>query len=242
MPRPLRQIQTNVIYHVLNRSNRRMMIFNKPADFRAFVETVNQALDRFDVDLLAWCLMGNHWHLVLRPRRAGQLQAFMQWISITHVRRHLARRGRSSGHLYRGRYKHFPVQADAHLHTLLRYVEANALRAGLVRWAENWRWSSLYQRLHRRTAPKLSDWPVDRPRDWTRLVNQALPEAELIRVRRSIERDRPLGSDSWMKKIAARLGLGQKLKPIGRPRKPMEKLSARQKRRREKEKSGQNGA
>src|SRR5262245_58625379 len=148
MPRPLRHIETGLIYHVLNRGNGRMTIFRKSGDFEAFVRILAEVLPRFDVDLLAWCLMGIHWHLGVRPR-AGQLQALLQWVGTTHVRRHHQHYGRASGHLYQGRYKHFVVQADEHLLTLLRYVEANPLRARLVKRAQDWPWSSLHQRLNR---------------------------------------------------------------------------------------------
>jgi putative transposase len=157
------------------------------------------------------------------------------------VRRHHEHHGRASGHLYQGRYKHFPVEADEHLLMLLRYVEANALRAGLVERAQDWRWSSLHQRVRGRSVPPLSDWPVDRPAGWTRLVNAAMDESQLKQVRQSIERDRPLGSARWANRIAAKLGLEQTLRARGRPRKPLEKLSARQRRRRTKAENGQKG-
>jgi putative transposase len=234
MPRPHRHIEPGLIYHVLNRGNGRMTIFRKDGDFESFVKILADGLKRYDVELLAWCLMGNHWHLVLRPRRTGQLQALMQWVGTTHVRRHHEHYGRISGHLYQGRYKHFPVQSDDYLLTLLRYVEANALRAGLVKRAQDWHWSSLYQRLRGKNLPTLSDWPVDRPADWTRLVNQAIEQSTLKQVRESIERNRPLGSPTWARKTAAKLGLQHTLHARGRPRKPLEKLSTRQRRRREK--------
>ena len=144
MPRPLRIIEANQIYHVLNRGNRRMTIFRKPQDYQAFLDCITEAMGRFRVDLLAWCIMPNHWHLVLRPRGDDQLQRFMSWLTVTHVRRHHERHGGGSGHLYQGRYKHFCVQQDDYFLTLCRYVEANPLRARLVERAERWPWSSLH--------------------------------------------------------------------------------------------------
>ena len=88
--------------------------------------------------------MPNHWHLVLRPMEVTALAGFMGWVGVTHVRRHhehYHRRG--GGHLYQGRFKSFPTKNDEHFLTLCRYVEANALRAGLVEKAQDWRWSSL---------------------------------------------------------------------------------------------------
>jgi putative transposase len=185
---------------------------------------------------------------VLRPRTADALQRLMQWVTLTHVRRHHGHHGAagggggsgSSGHLYQGRYKHFPVEADDYFLTLCRYVEANALRAGLVTRAEAWQWSSLHQRRHRRSArlpspsssPKLCDWPVDRPANWLRLVNEAVPQRQLELVRQCVTRDRPLGSAAWVKRTARRLGIEQALRPRGRPRRPTYTLSPRQRRRR----------
>jgi putative transposase len=176
--------------------------------------------------------MPNHWHLVLRPWTERALIDFMRWLSITHVRRHHGHYRGRSGHLYQGRYKSFPVQDDEYFLVLCWYVEANALRAGLVKRAELWRWSSLWQRLHDAEEPRLSDWPVDRPKDWLAIVNEAMEDDQVRQVHASIERDRPLGSQRWVERMAQRLGLGQSLRPRGRPRKPLDQLSPRQRQRR----------
>jgi putative transposase len=127
---------------------------------------------------------------------------------------------------------------------LCRYVEANALRAGLVRRAQDWPWSSLHQRTSSRDAknakvrqevPLSDDWPVDRPAKWLALVNDLMPQKQIERVRQSIARDRPLGSDAWVVRMAKRSGLQQTLRERGRPRKPFAQLSARQRRRRERD-------
>jgi len=235
MPRLPRIIKANVIYHVLNRGNGKKTIFRKPEDFAAFVKVLSEGLSRYRVDLLCWCLMSNHWHLVLRPRTDAALSEFMRWVSVTHVRRHHVHYGQASGHLYRGRFRSFPVANDSHFLTLCRYLEANPLRAGMVKRAEDWRWSSLHQRTHRTGDLPLATWPLNRPGNWKQLVNEALAEKDLKQVRQSLERDRPLGSDKWMTSIAKRLGLEPKLRERGRPRKVLEDLSLRQKQRRKKE-------
>jgi REP-associated tyrosine transposase len=88
MARPLRHIVPDLICRVLNRGNRRRPIFRKPQDDLAFIECLAQASERYRVELLARCLMPNPWHLVLRPRGERQLQEFMRWLTVTHVRRH----------------------------------------------------------------------------------------------------------------------------------------------------------
>ncbi len=220
MPRTARAAVGGVVYHVLNRGNGRRRIFHAPGDYDAFVRVLVEGLAHAAVELLAFCLMSNHWHLVVRPRGDGDLAAYLAWVTNTHVKRYRARHRGTSGHLYQGRYKSFPVEADAHLLTLLRYVEANPRRARLAARAEAWRWSSLGCGDDVRAA-LLSEWPVERPRDWVRIVNRALGEPQARAIRTSIERDRPLGSEAWVKRTAARMGLTHTLRPRGRPRKPV---------------------
>lgn len=224
MPRPLRSIETGLIYHVLNRGNGRMRLFHKDEDFVAFERVLAEGLERYPVDLLTYCLMGNHWHLVLRPRKDEALAGLMRWVGVTHVRRHHEHyHSRGGGHLYQGRFKSFPVQDDAYFLTLCRYVEANALRAGLVKRAEDWPWSGLYGRRHRGKPFVLAEWPVDRPRHWTTMVNDAVAEEELERLRTSVNRGRPLGQEEWVRRTAKRLGLSSSLRNPGRPRKKAKK-------------------
>src|SRR5205085_2239026 len=130
-------------------------------------------------------------------------------------------------HLYQGRYKSFPVEEDDHFYTMCRYVERNALRAGLVRKAEAWRWGSLWRSLHEapEDAPPLSPWPVPRPRDWLALVNQAQTAAEVEALRRSVRRGQPFGDAGWTQRTARELGLASTLRPRGRPRKEVRKGS-----------------
>ncbi len=198
-----------------------MRLFHKDEDFSAFERVLGEGLDRYPVDLLTYCLMGNHWHLVLRPRTNEALGRLMGWVGVTHVRRHHEHyRIRGGGHLYQGRFKSFPVQDDAHFLTVCRYVEANALRAGLVNRAEEWMWGGLYARRKRASKPfKLSGWPVKRPRGWEAAVNGPIEDKELERLRTSVNRGRPCGEEGWVRSTAERLGLSFTLRGPGRPRK-----------------------
>jgi putative transposase len=222
MPRTARAIRAGLIYHVLNRGNGRMMLFHKEADFAAFERVLAEGLERYPVELLSYCLMGNHWHLVLRPQRDDALGRLMGWVGVTHVRRHHEHhRTRGGGHLYQGRFKSFPVQDDLHFLTLCRYVEANARRARLVRRAEDWPWGAAYARGRSAAALPLADWPVSRPRNWTADLNEPLAAEEIDALRVSVARGRPFGADAWVKRTASRLGLEFTLRAPGRPRKPV---------------------
>jgi putative transposase len=220
MPRTLRADEPGLVYHVLNRGNGRARLFFKDEDFPAFERILGEGLDSYPVDLLTYCLMGNHWHLVLSPREPGAMGRLMGWVGVTHVRRHHEHyRTRGGGHLYQGRFRSFPIEQDEHLLRVCRYVEANAVRAGIVASALDWPWCGLYARRHRGKPLPLSAWPVDRPGGWTELVNRPLPKEELDAIRKHhVNRGRPFGSADWVQKVAKRLGLLSTIRPVGRPR------------------------
>jgi putative transposase len=223
MPRRPRFATGGYVYHVLNRGVGRSRIFEKPEDYAAFLRVIREAHDWLPIRLLAYCLMPNHWHLVVWPHKDGELSEWMRWLTVTHTQRwHAHYHSAGTGPVYQGRFKSFPVQEDAHLLALLRYVERNPLRAGLVRRAEAWRWSSLGQVPDDEESPVLASWPVPRPRGWTKHVNEAQTEAEVQAIRESIVRGRPLGNESWTQKTARRLGLESTLRPRGRPPKKRE--------------------
>src|SRR5690348_16277831 len=125
MPRTARKPAAGVVYHLLNRGNGRMGVFRKDGDYKAFLDVLMEASDKAAVELFGLCLMPNHWHLVLRPESGKDLPAYLSWLTNTHVKRYRAHYPRTSGHLYQGRYKSFPVKDDHYFLTLLRYVEAN---------------------------------------------------------------------------------------------------------------------
>jgi putative transposase len=140
-----------------------------------------------------------------------------------HVRRY-HQHYHSSGHIWQGRSKSFPIQSDDHLLTVLRYVERNPVRARLTRLAERWAWSSArWWREGAQPPLYLDRGPVARPSDWLEWVNEPESEAELEALRASVIRGRPYGAVGWVKRIVARLGLEKTLRPRGRPRKDARK-------------------
>lgn len=210
------------MYHVLNRANGRRRIFDRDGDYLAFERTLAQVQERVPMRLLAWCLMPNHWHLVLWPRADGDLSHYMRLVTLTHTQRwHAHRATAGTGHLYQGRFKSFVVQDDAHFLTVCRYVEANALRGNLVERAEQWRWCSLWRTCTGATneAPRIDTWPVTCPTGWTAYVNEAGPPAELENLRRCAQRGTPYGDEGWIDKAARQLGLQCTLRDRGRPKK-----------------------
>jgi putative transposase len=180
MPRNPRASRGGYCYHVLNRGNGRRTVFHKHGDYAAFIKLLRQAGERTSMRLLAYCLMPNHFHLVLWPLRDGDLSDYVMWLLTAHVRRY-HKHYHSSGHVYQGRFRSFPIQEDEHLLTVLRYVERNPLRAGLVAQAQDWPWSSAVT--SRIGSPTLDEGPVPRPSSWLEIVKAAQTEAEVAALR-----------------------------------------------------------
>jgi REP-associated tyrosine transposase len=221
MARQLRKVADDSIYHVLNRGNGRKRIFNKPADFEAFIGLLEEGRKRTGMRILGYCLMDNHWHLVLWPRRGRDLSKFVAWVCTTQVRRWRGHRSYSVGrHLYGGRFRSFMVQPNEHFLTLMRFVESNPLRAKMVKRAEDWRWSSIGGAAGLGGVKVVFEkWPVDKPRDWKRVVNKKMEEGEAEAVRVSIKRGRPFGNEKWISRVVKRFGLEATVRDPWRPKK-----------------------
>ena len=218
MGRALRAASGDIVYHVHNRANARVTLFEDEGDYAAFERVVAQACSRVSMRLLAYCVMPNHWHLVVWPRHDGDLSRFMNWLTLTHTQRwHQHRHSVGEGHVYQGRFKSFPVETNEYFFTVCRYVERNPVRAGLVERVEEWRWSSVG------TSGSVSvhEWPMERPLAWRNWVNEGESCEQLSAVRRSVLKGQPYGSASWVERMVAQWNLGITLRERGRPRKEL---------------------
>jgi len=183
---------------------------------RAFAE----AHDRFPVDVFAFCLMPNHFHMVVRPIEDGQLSEFMRLGTVTHsVRWHCQRKSLGTGSVYQGRFRAFPIQSNRYFINACRYVEANAIRGSLVTCAEDWPWGSASARCRNFHILPLAEWPIPQPANWIALVNDAGSRSEVDRIRKSVSKSTPLGEAAWSRAVASALGLPTGTRGPGRPRK-----------------------
>ncbi|RKY07476.1 MAG: hypothetical protein DRP56_05635 [Planctomycetota bacterium] len=220
MGRPKRITLGGYVYHVLNRANGRLRIFKKDDDFTAFEKILIEGIKRFEIRLCGYCLMGNHWHLLLWPRHDGDLSSFMRWITLTHVQRFHAAHGTIGiGHLYQGRYKIFPVQDNAYYATALRYIEANPVRAEIVQDAADWLGSSYAVRQGRQSPLELSEGPFAIPADWTKQIHRRINPKAAEAIAKSINRNGPLGDSEWTQQTAKKMNLESTLRKRGRPKK-----------------------
>lgn len=220
MPRIARGLADNHVYHILNRGNNRQAIFRKEQDYETFTILIREAKRLYPVKILAYCLMPNHFHMIVMPILAEYLSKWMQWVMTSHVRRYNRHYG-TVGHVWQGRFKSFIIQKDDHLITALRYVEANPVRASLVGMANDWPWSSHKEMIGEKKRDLTDDTPIELPNCWNKYVNKAIAEKDLGELRQSIKRQSPYGALEWRSQICGQFGLESTLRPRGRPRKKL---------------------
>jgi putative transposase len=209
------------MYHVLNRGVGRMTLFDDDADYQAFERAIEYAYRRLPMRIVGYVLMPNHFHLVLWPRKDGELSQFMRLLTVTHTNRwHAHRHTTGTGPVYQGRFKSFPIEQDDHALSVLRYVDRNPLRANRVARSQDWRWGSLHHLLSGQCPAWLlgkNNWPVERRRDWVSWVNAPQTGREVDAIRECAIRGRPFGNQSWMDQTTRRLHLESAFRPRGRP-------------------------
>ncbi len=208
-------------YHVINRANGRVPIFHSDKDYKHFEALLLEGVELIGMKILSYCIMPNHWHLVLYPIQDGDMSEFMRWVTTTHVRqRRTQTKSVGEGHLYQGTYKSFPIETDFHLTTVIRYVEQNPLRAKLTTRAEDWQWSSLYRRLRNNKEDQkiLATLPTDLPSNYLESVNTVLGEDDLKKIRQSLAKGTPYGEEVWVGDMVEKYNLGSTLRGPGRPK------------------------
>jgi putative transposase len=181
MPRKKRVLEANRVYHVYNRRTDRQLLFPSASAYDEFLDLLEDGRRRYCIRICAYCPLATHWHQAIWVRDGGgacDVSNYLRRLSSSHaIRFRLASGTRGNGHVYQDRFKSPVVESERHYLTLVRYIEANPLEAGLVRRAEEWRWSSLAERLigGRRI---LEDGPVLLPSDWVEIVNARVPSED----------------------------------------------------------------
>ncbi len=222
MPRAQRVDIADYNYHVINRASARLTLFESKEDYGIFEAVLVEALEKYDMGLIAYCCMPNHFHLILKPKNNGDLSKFMYWFSMTlTLRWHAIKKTIGSGHIFQGRYKSFLIQDDAHLLTVMRYVERNPLRAKLVSDINKWKYSSFYRRLHGSVKQKklLSKPDTTLPKNYVSFVQTPLTPADLKSVRLSVNKSVPYGKEVWRDAMVDRFKLQATMREKGRPKK-----------------------
>lgn len=173
MARRPRIAPAGIVQHVCNRGSRKGPLFDSRDEYRQFIGLLQEARALHPLRIIAYCLMPNHWHLLLWPTHDDQLSVFMHWLTGTHARefRH-ATQTVGQGAVYQSRFTAVPVEDAWHLSIVWRYVERNPIAAHLCQRAQDWPWSSAS---HRRLL-EVDPPPFPLPENWATLLNREDPE------------------------------------------------------------------
>ena len=179
MPRRPRASAFTGYYHVVNRSVRKATLFETQRDYIAFLAVLKQGLEKYQAPLVSYCVLSNHWHLLLGPIEKPELTRVMRWVTATHaIRWHRNRGTDGTGPVYQDRFRSTPIHDLESIIPLTRYVERNARSAGLVARAEDWRWCSLFQRLKQGNRVPLSQSRLLSTALWVDYVNAVITARE----------------------------------------------------------------
>jgi REP-associated tyrosine transposase len=172
MARPRRAVQGGCVYHVFNRGSRKGVIFDSFEEYRIFEQLIDAARGNRPMRIIAYQQMPTHFHFLLWPQSDEDISRFMKWLTGTHARRWNDRRhSRGCGAVYQSRYKAVLIESEQQYYNTWRYIERNALTAGHVTRAEDWRWGSAWQAVASQPTLSLDPGPLPRPDYWLNLVN-----------------------------------------------------------------------
>lgn len=211
----------NIPYHVINRAVGKLRIFRYDRDYQLFLDLLVDAQEKTGMRILAFTVMPNHWHLVLFPEHAGDMQMFMHLLTNAHTRKvHTITDTVGMGPLYQGRYKSFIIKHDGHLLTVMKYVERNPVRSGLSKDAESWKWGSAWIRNsgNQKQQQLLSESPTPLPKNYRMWVNTEENEDVITQLRTSVNKGAPFGSDDWVHAMVDTYNMGPTLRGTGRPK------------------------
>jgi putative transposase len=223
MPRLARIVVPGVPHHVTQRGNRRQAVFFGDADYRAYLALLAEHTRKAGVAVWAWCLMPNHVHLMLVPPSPDALRAALSEAHRRYSRLVNFREG-WRGYLWQGRFASCPMD-DAHTLAAARYIELNPVRARLVRRPEEWRWSSARAHLTGRSdGLTLVDALGIATAQWRAFLGASLSDDALETIRRGERTGRPLGDDTFVRRLEKLTG--RRLAPRKPGRKPADAAKA----------------
>jgi REP element-mobilizing transposase RayT len=211
------QLEKSLIYHVINRGVICQTIFHGQEDVNKLLSLMKLYQKRFNFKIYHWCVMNNHYHLVVELRDSKKLSkiigAIQQLYALYHHRRY-----QTTGRLFQSRFKSQAIEKVNYLLACARYVERNPVRAGLVKLPWEWPWSSAHYFVLGKedgiTQPN-PEWngDVNTYQKWLLLEEEAKEEEKIFRSSKEV-----IGSEEFLKKLTVIAGRFY-LKGRGRPRK-----------------------
>jgi len=226
MPRLARNVCAGVPHHITQRGNRREDVFFTDEDRQAYLDWLKDYAEKCKVDILAYCLMTNHIHLIAVPATEEGLQQVFKPLHMRYAQRINRARG-WKGHVWQGRFFSSPLD-EAYLWAAIRYVERNPVRAAMVQNAADYPWSSAAAHCGLRQdalLTKKSYWrkQFESMGDWSAWLAESDEPEKLEVLRRNVEKGLPCGTEKFIQKLEKMTGRALQYRPRGRPRKVLDK-------------------
>jgi putative transposase len=223
MPRIARSVAVDYPHHVTQRGNNRSTIFFDDEDHWFYINTLKRYSQKYKLEIWAYCLMGNHVHLLVVPKEDNSLARGIGLTNMVYTQ-YLNRRLGNSGRVWQNRFFSCAVEKETYLWSVARYIERNPVKAGILEKAEEYRWSSARAHLLNRPDQLLSgeQWLDEATRnDYKAFIEEDSEEAEKV-IRQRTSSGRPLGGDEFICLLESRYGYRLKVGKKGRPKKEIE--------------------
>ena len=219
MPRIARTVAVGYPHHIVQRGNGRQKVFFASEDKQKYLELVKRYTLKWDCTISAYCLMDNHMHILAVPKKAHSLNKYMQGVAMCYAQYANRKYGRG-GRLWESRYYSCTVDSDRYLWATARYIELNPVRAGIVKKAEDYQYSSARAHVKGTDDDILGEALFDDEQrvDYIEMLRSGIDEREADLIRLSISTGRPYGGSGFVDMLEGSLGRVLRAKPHGRPR------------------------
>jgi putative transposase len=219
MPRIARAVAVGHPHHITQRGNYRQQVFQGDEDYLQYLEWLKSYSRKYSLKIWAYCLMGNHVHFISVPMEPDSLAKTFNTLHMRYSQ-YFNMRNKANGHLWQGRF-YSCVLDERHLYAGIRYLETNPVRAGIVKKAENYKWSSARSHVKGKTDPVLSNdcYLFKKIKDWSAYLKEKEDVSVVDAIRQNTRTGRPCGGDRFAEKIEKLLGRRLAALPRGRPRK-----------------------
>jgi putative transposase len=220
MPRIARIVGVGYPHHIIERGNNRERIFLDSKDYRKYLYFLSKYSEEKEAVVLAYCLMSNHVHLLVRPSREESLAKMMQAVTLCYSKYFNQENGRT-GRLWECRYYSTVIDADSYLWAVSKYIENNPVRAGIVKSPEDYPYSSARAHILGRKDPFLKEplFDINQRKEYQRFIRSEEDKKITEEIRKQTKLGKPLGDGGFLNALSEKLGHSLSFRPRGRPKK-----------------------
>jgi len=223
MPRIARAVAAGFPHHIVQRGNNREKVFIDDEDREKYIDLLKKYSRKRNARVLAYCLMTNHVHLLVKPKENESMYKMMQGVTLCYTQ-FANRKYNRTGRLWESRYHSCVVDKDSYLWSVARYIETNPVRAGMVKKAEDYAYSSAQAHVIGKEDNILNEEMIaeTQRKEYRAFIREKGTEKDRDLIRYHTKTGKPLGDEAFMKRMEKRTGRDLALRPRGRPRKNRE--------------------